>query len=165
MNAGISLGDEIMARIASYCVLGIGAILLAAGLAAPLQAQNLAVDDLKSKIATAQIVQQASAKALAHCGELNGTNFYFQPRDRVLSLSDYHRSLDSLALQGAFNPDTHRPWSQQDANTRWAEVQRQATQDQANCALVASLPFLQKKLQEVQQQMASSPAAPAATNK
>ena|ERR1700761_4124133 len=155
-----------MARII-WCLFGAavtGAILLS-GLPAPLHAQNLAIDDLKGKISAAQIVQQAFAKGLAHCGELNGANFYFEPRDRVLSLTDYHRSLDSLAMQRAFNPDTHQPWSQQDADTRWGEVQKQAARDQANCALVASLPFLQKKLQEMQQQAAASPGGSAAASK
>jgi len=157
-----------MARIIAFAFLGrvvTGTILLSAGLTAPLHAQNVSVDDLKSKIFAAQIVQQAFAKGLQHCGELNGANFYFQPRDRVLNLTDYHRSLDSLALQRAFNPDTHRPWNQQDADARWTEVQKQAAQDQANCAMVASLPFLQKKLQELQQQAASSPSAAAAAKR
>jgi hypothetical protein len=42
--------------------------------------------------------------------------------------------------------------TKQDADARWAQ--------QANCALVASLPFLQKKLDEVQQQ-ANQQQAPA----
>ncbi len=84
--------------------------------------------------------RQTFAGGLRHCSELNGTNFYFQPRDRVLNLDEYHRSLDNLALQHVFNPETHKPWNQQDADTRWAEVQKEAVQDRANCALVASLP-------------------------
>ncbi len=108
------------------------------------------LDDLKSRIINVQIMQHAFAKALTHCTELNGANFYFQQRDRVLDLVDYHRSLDSLVLQRSFNPETNRPWSQQDADARWAEVQKEAAQDQANCALVASLPDMQKKLQDFQ---------------
>jgi hypothetical protein len=156
-----------MARAISHSLLGTvaGGILLSAQCAGPLYAQNAALEDLRSKIYDAQIMQQAFAKGLPHCAELDGANFYFPPRDRVLSLTDYHRSLDSLALQHAFNPDTHRPWSQQDADARWTEVQKEAAQDRANCALVASLPFLQKKLQELQQQAASSPAAPVTTTK
>jgi hypothetical protein len=50
------------------------------------------------------------------------------------------------------NAETRRPWTKQDADARWAQ--------QANCALVASLPFLQKKLDEVQQQ-ANQQQAPA----
>jgi hypothetical protein len=142
-----------------------GATLLSAQFAGPLHAEDVTVDELKSKILNAQIMQQAFAKGLQHCSELNGANFYFQPRDRVLNLTDYHRALDSLAMQHAFNPETHRPWSQQDADTRWAEVQREAVQNQANCALVASLPDMQKKLQDLQRQAASSPRNPAPPNK
>ena len=98
------------------------------------------------------MAQKTFAGGLRHCSELNGKNFYFQPRDRVLNLDEYHRSLDNLALQGVFNPETHKPWNQQDADKRWAQVQEEAVTDQANCALVASLPDLQKKLQSLQQQ-------------
>lgn len=122
----------------------------------PARAQNAAVDDLKGKIFDATMAQQNFAGGLRHCKELNGSNFYFQPRDRVLNLEDYHHSLDNLATQGVFNPETHKPWNKQDADARWAEVQKEAVKDQANCALVASLPDLQKKLQALQQQ-ASSP--------
>lgn len=143
-----------MAPISAYLILGTvsGAILLSGGFTTPLRAQSPTVDDLKTKIAGAQLVQQAFAKAMQHCNELNGESFYLKQRDRVLNLTDYHRSLDSLVLQRAFNPDTNKPWSQQDAAARWAEVQKQAAQDKDNCAQVASLPFLQKKLQELQQQ-------------
>jgi len=156
-----------MARVALQAFLGgvAGATLLLAYFAGPLHAEDLSVDDLKTKIFNAQIMQSAFAKGLQHCGELNGANFYFQPRDRVLNLTDYHRSLDSLALQRAFNPDTKRPWSQQDADTRWAEVQKEAVQDQANCALVASLPDMQRKLQDLQRQAPSSASNAAPSNK
>ena len=88
--------------------------------------------------------KQFRAAGLRHCSELNGTNFYFDPRDRVLNLQDYRRSLDDFVMQGAFNPETKRPWNKQDADARWAQVQKQATTDQANCAAAASLPSLQK---------------------
>src|SRR6516165_7425042 len=93
--------------------------------------------------------------------ELNGTNFYFYQRDRVLNLQDYRRSLDNLVMQGGFNPETRHPWTKQDAEARWAQVQKQATTDQANCAAVASLPALRKQLQDLQQQ----PSAPAGAAK
>jgi hypothetical protein len=136
---------------------GVAGALVAAGLAMPARAQNAAIDDLKGKIFDARMAQQTFAGGLRHCKELNGTNFYFQPRDRVLNLDDYHRSLDNLAMQGVFNPETHKPWTQQAAATRWAEVQQEAKKDQANCALVTSLPDLQKKLQALQQQASSPP--------
>jgi hypothetical protein len=131
------------------CIVG------AAGFAAPLRAQTPAMNDLRGKIFDAKMAQQMFAGGLPHCSELNGTNFYFEPRDRVLNLEDYHRSLNNLALTQAFNPETKRPWNQQDADARWAEVQKLALTDQANCALVASLSDLQKKLQQLQQAAAS----------
>jgi hypothetical protein len=131
------------------CIVGAG------GFVAPLRAQTPAMNDLRGKIFDAKMAQQMFAGGLPHCSELNGTNFYFEPRDRVLNLEDYHRSLNNLALTQAFNPETKRPWNQQDADARWAEVQKQALTDQANCALVASLPDLQKKLQQLQQAAAS----------
>jgi hypothetical protein len=125
-------------------------IVVAFGLAAPLRAQTPAMNDLRGKIFDAKMAQQTFASGLPHCTELNGTNFYFAARDRVLNLDDYHRSVTNLALTGAFNPETKRPWNQEDAEARWAEVQKQAQTDMANCALIASLPLLQKKLEELQ---------------
>jgi len=120
----------------------------------PLYAQNAqnadAINDLKAKIFDARLAQRNFSAGLRHCSELNGTNFYFEQRDRVLNLQDYRRSLDNLVTQGAFNPETRRPWNKPDAEARWAQVQKQATTDQANCAAVASLPFLEKKLKELQ---------------
>jgi hypothetical protein len=79
-------------------------------------------------------------------------------------LIEYHRSLDNLALQGVFNPETKRPWNQQDADARWEQVRKQALSDKANCALVASLPDLQKKLEELQRAAtASQTSAPQGT--
>jgi hypothetical protein len=109
------------------------------------------VNDLKAKIWEAELAQRNFAAGLPHCNELNGANFYFYQRDRVLSLQDYRRSLDNLVAEGAFNSDTRRPWNKQDADARWAQVQKQATTDQANCAAVASLPSLRQKLKELEQ--------------
>jgi hypothetical protein len=132
---------------------GVWALLLVLTASTPLQAQNSeAVNDIKAKIWEAQLVQRNFAGGLRHCSELNGTNFYFEQRDRVLNLQDYRRSLENLAAQGAFNPETRRPWTKQDADARWAQVQKDAATHQANCATVASLPFLEKKLKELQQQ-------------
>jgi hypothetical protein len=134
---------------------GLAAAVLGLNFSNPLQAQTAAINDIKGKIFDAKMAQQTFAAALPHCSELNGTNFYFQQRDRVLNLEEYHRSLDNLALQAVFNPATKRPWSQQDADARWQQVEKQALSDQANCALVASLPDLQKKLEDLQTQAAS----------
>lgn len=109
------------------------------------------VDDLKGKIWEAELAQRNFAAGLPHCNELNGTNFYFYGRDRVLDLQDYRRSLDNLVAEGAFNSETRRPWNKQDADARWAQVQKQAKADQANCAAVASLPSLRQKLKELEQ--------------
>jgi hypothetical protein len=129
-------------------------VLFAVLTSTPLYAQNAqnadAINDLKAKILDARLAQRNFSAGLRHCSELNGTNFYFEQRDRVLNLQDYRRSLDNLVTQGAFNPETRRPWNKQDAEARWAQVQKQATTDQANCAAVASLPFLEKKLKELQ---------------
>jgi hypothetical protein len=151
-----------MTRIVLPMVFGsaLGAIVLALIFSTPLHAQtdaNNDINDIKGKIFDAKMAQQTFAGGFRHCSELNGTNFYFQPRDRVLNLQDNHRSLDNLALQAAFNPETKRPWSQQDADARWAQVEKQAVSDRANCELVASLPVLQKKLDELQRQSATSP--------
>jgi hypothetical protein len=123
----------------------------------PLHAQTSVINDLKGKIFDAKMAQQTFAAGLRHCGELNGTNFYFQMRDRVLNLEEFHHSLDSLAQQGVFNPETKRPWNQEDADARWELVKREAASDVSTCALVASLPDLQKKLDELQPQAPTSP--------
>jgi hypothetical protein len=119
----------------------------------PLRAQNSeALNDIKAKVWEAQLVRRNFFAGLRHCNELNGTNFYFEQRDRVLNLQDYHRALDNLVAQAAYNPDTKHPWNKGDADARWAQVQKDAVTHQANCAAVASLPFLEKKLKELEQQ-------------
>jgi len=130
----------------------LGVVPLALMVVSALHAQDAALEDLKVEIWKAELAQRNFAAGLRHCSELNGTNFYFDPRDRVLNLQDYRRSLDNFVMQGAFNPETKRPWNKQDADARWAQVQKQATTDHANCAAAASLPSLQKKLKELQQQ-------------
>ena len=137
------------------CIVG------AAGFATPLRAQTPAMNDLRGKIFDAKMAQQSFAGGLPHCSELDGTNFYLEARDRVLNLDDYKRSLDNLVLQRVFNPETKQPWNQTDADARWAQVKQLAITDQANCALVASLPDLQKQLEQLQQQAASAPPAAA----
>jgi len=77
-----------------------------------------ALNDLKAKIWEAELAQRNFAAGLRHCSELNGTNFYFDPRDRILSLQGFCRSLDNFVMQGAFNPETRRPWNKQDAGRR-----------------------------------------------
>jgi hypothetical protein len=72
-------------------------------LASSLHARELSdINNLKAKIWEAEVAQRNFAAGLPHCSELNGTNFNFYPRDRVLNLQDYRRSLDNLVTAGAF---------------------------------------------------------------
>ena len=76
-------------------------------LASSLHAQDLAeLNDLKARIWEAELAQRNFAAGLPHCSELNGTNFYFYPRDRVLDLHDYPSSLDNFVTVGALNSET-----------------------------------------------------------
>jgi hypothetical protein len=127
-----------------------GAIALCLMPLAPARAQNQTVDDLKGKIVAAHMAQQAFASGLKFCSEFDGKHFYFQARDRVLDLEEYHRSLENLAKQQVFNPEKRRPWTEQDAAERWDLVQKEAASDQADCQLVASLPALEKQLDELE---------------
>jgi hypothetical protein len=142
---------RVVSRIGLLRVAGTATI-SAAFFAGPLHAQTAAINDLKGKIFDAKMAVQTFASGLRHCDELDGTTFYMQTRDRVIKLEDYHRSLDNLAAQGVFNPETKRPWNQQDADARWEVIKKEAASDQETCALVASLPDLQKKLEDLQQQ-------------
>jgi hypothetical protein len=114
------------------------------------RAQNQAADDLKGKIFDAHMAQQTFARGLKFCRELDGKHFYFPPRDRVLGLDEFHRSLEGLAREHVFNPEKRRPWNEQDAAERWEKVQQEALQDKADCDLVASLPDLEKQLDDLE---------------
>jgi hypothetical protein len=120
------------------------------------QAQDLAINEVKGRIFDAKMLQQTFMNGLKFCSELNGNNFYFPPRDRVLDLDEYHRSLENLAKQQIFNPERKRPWTEEDAADRWQQVKRQATKDKENCRLVASLPDLQKQLTDMEKQAAEA---------
>ncbi len=120
------------------------------------QAQGLTINEVKGRIFDAKMLQQTFVNGLKFCSELNGNNFYFPPRDRVLDLDEYHRSLDNLARQQVFNPERKRPWTEEDATDRWEQVKRQATKDKENCQLVASLPDLQKQLTDMEKQAADT---------
>jgi hypothetical protein len=130
-------------------------------LSVPARAQNQAVDDLKGKIFDARMAKQTFAGGLKFCNELDGNHFYFLGRDRVVALEDYHRSLENLAREQVFNPQTHKPWTEKDAAERWDFAQKQATKDQADCQLVASLPALEKQLDDLEKK---SPPAPEKKN-
>jgi len=132
------------------CLMPACLILACLAPSAPARAQNQAVDDLKGKIFDANMAKQTFAGGLKFCSDLDGKHFYFQARDRVLDLEEYHRSLENLAKQQVFNPEKHRPWSEQDAAERWEQVQKQAASDQANCQLVTGLPALEKQLDDLE---------------
>ena len=130
---------------------GLWAVLLVLTASTPLHAQKSeALNDIKAKVWEAQLVQRNFAAGLRHCNELNGTNFYFQMRDRVLNLEEYQRSLESLVKAKARNPAKQGPWTHEDAKERSEEVKRQAQEDKRKCELVQSLPKLEERLQELQ---------------
>lgn len=157
MTRIVGLPGVLVPSVVAPLVLGaVAVVVLALNFSTPAHAQNPAINDLKGKIFDAKMAQQTFAGGLQHCGELDGKNFYFTARDRVLNLDEYHRSLDNLAKQGVFNPETKLPWNQQDADKRWEQVRKEALDDQAKCALVASLPDLQKKLDDLLRQAAAS---------
>jgi hypothetical protein len=133
-----------------------GAIALCTVPFGQLLAQGPTVDEVKARVYEAKMLQQSFAAGLKFCNELDGTNFYFATRSRVLNLDEYHRSLESLAKQQVFNTDTRRPWNDQDAAERWAQVQRQAAKDKESCQLVASLPQLEKQLEDLEKNAAAS---------
>ncbi len=101
-----------MKRFACGAIALMPACLILACPILPARAQNQAVDDLKGKIFDARMAKQTFAGGLKFCSELDGKHFYFQPRDRVLDLEEYHRSLENLAKQQVFNPEKHRPWTE-----------------------------------------------------
>ena len=88
----------------ALCLMPACLILACLAPSAPVRAQNQAVDDLKGKIFDARMAKQTFAGGLKFCNELDGKHFYFQARDRVLDLEEYHRSLENLAKQQVFNP-------------------------------------------------------------
>jgi hypothetical protein len=134
-----------------------GAVALCLIAAAAARAQDSSVNDLKAKIFDARMAQKTFVNGLRFCEQLDGTNFYFEPRNRVLNLEEYHHSLESLAGAQAYNPETRRPWSAQDANARWEQVQRQALRDKENCELVKNLPQLEKQLADVEAKQEEPP--------
>lgn len=149
------VGDDMRVLISSVIVV---TLFSSIGLYAQDAATNdlKGINDLKGKIFDAKMAQQQFANALKFCNELNGTNFYFAQRNRVLDLDEYHQSLESLAKTKVFNAETRKPWSDEEAAARWAQAQKQAATDKANCELVTSLPQLEKQLDELQKKAAAS---------
>jgi hypothetical protein len=141
-----ALGDSDVYRI----VCGVAFLLIACS---SVRAQDPAIDDLKGKIFDARMAQQTLGDGLKYCPELNGK---IRVRNRILDLEEYFHSLESLVKAQVFNPDKRRPWSLQDAKERWEAVKKQAQEDKEKCELVRSLPELEKRLQELQQNSAAS---------
>ena len=143
-----------MKRLACGAIAIVVALLLVAyGVA---RAQTAAIDDLKGKIFDAHMAQQTFAQGLQHCDELNGKNFFFRIRNRILNLEEYFRSLENLAKAQVYNPETKRPWTLEDARARWEQVKKEAQADKEKCELVRSLPDLEKRLQELEKAAANS---------
>jgi hypothetical protein len=113
-------------------------------------AQDAAIDELKGKIFDARMAQQTFADGLKYCHELNGKSFYFRLRNRILDLEEYLRSLENLVKAQVYNPQKRRPWTLEDAKERYEEVKREADEGKQKCALVQSLPELEKQLEELQ---------------
>ncbi len=138
-----------MRKLRQAALLVGGAVLVCWCAATAARAQSQEIDDLKGKIFDARMAQQ-SFSGLKFCNELNGTSFYFQMRNRILNLEEYFRSLEGLVKAGIYNPAKRRAWTLEDAKERWEEVKKQAQDDKRKCELVASLPMLEKRLQELQ---------------
>jgi hypothetical protein len=115
-----------------------------------LHAQDLTINQLKSKVFDAKIVSQTFAKGARFCKVLDGKNFYFQPRDRVLNVDDYDRSLQNLVRDGVFNPEKKRPWTPEDAQVRMDAVRKRAIEDKANCELIANRASYESQLRELE---------------
>jgi len=133
-----------------------GALIVVVGTLAAAQAQTAAIDELKGKIFDAKMAQQSFGAGLKYCSELNGRNFYFQVRNRLLNLEEYLQSLENLVKAQVFNPDKRRPWTAEDAKERWEIVKKQAQEDKEKCELVHKLPELEKQLQELQTKAAAA---------
>ena len=133
-----------------HSVLLVGcAALFCVAAAASGRAQSQEIDEIKGRIFDAHMAQQTFG-GLKYCGELNGTSFYFQLRNRILNLEEYFHSLEGLVKAEVYNPAKRRAWTLEDAKERWEEVKKQAQEDKRKCELVKSLPKLEKRLQELQ---------------
>lgn len=133
-------------------------IVVAAAVMAASQAgaQTAAINDLKGKIFDVHMLEKTFANGLRFCRELDGTNFYFAPRDRLLNLEEYHHALENLVKDHLYNAEARRPWDEQAAAKRWGEVQQLALKQKADCELVSSLPQLEKQLEELEKKLGAS---------
>jgi hypothetical protein len=112
--------------------------------------RNLAIQTLKSDIAEAKNVQRIFADTLPHCASLDGNSFYNNAQKRVVLLSELETSVKNLVKDQVFNPQKKHPWTAGDAEELMKVGQLQAERDQRNCNLVAKLPEMNKKLNELE---------------
>ena len=130
----------------------LGAIVIAFNFSVSGHAQNDSINDLKVKIFEAKTVQQTFGGGLKHCNEIDGKNFYLQPRDRVIRLDDFHRSLDSLVLGQVFNAETKRPWIRRTPMRAGIKYKSRRSTTRPNAIWSRTLPLLEKKLDDLQRQ-------------
>jgi hypothetical protein len=128
------------------------AVVFTIALAFPLHAtaeeQNLVT--LKKEITEAHNVERAFADGLQHCAALDGKSFYNDMQKRVVLLTELETSVNNLIKDRVFNPQKKHPWTASDAEERMKLAQLQAERDQRNCKLVARLPEMNKKLDEME---------------
>jgi hypothetical protein len=104
---------------------------IALTLASSLHAQDLAeLNDLKARIWEAELAQRNFAAGLPHCSELNGTNFYSirAIASLICTIIVARSTISSRRERLILKPG--RPWNKQDADARWAQVQKRAIQVQ-----------------------------------
>jgi hypothetical protein len=131
-------------------VLELALVVIGVAVAGSLHAQSLTVDQLKSKIFAAKIVEKTFAKGARFCKQLDGKNFYLETRDRVFNLDDYGKSLDNLVRDRAFNPEKKRPWNSEDAKARMEIVHKMAVEGRDNCELIANRANYEKQLNDLE---------------
>lgn len=113
-------------------------------------AQTATLNELRAKVFDARMAVKTFVNGAHHCDELNGSNFFFEPRNRVLGLHEFRQSLDNLVAAQTFNPERHRPWNTQDAELRWQQVNKLATEEVRICKMIAALPELEHQLAEIE---------------
>jgi hypothetical protein len=113
-------------------------------------AQGSTLNELRAKVFDARMAVKTFVNGAHHCNELNGSNFYFERRNRVLGLQEFRQSLDNLVAAQTFNPERHRPWSKEDAELRWQQVSRLASEELRICKLIVTLPELEHQLADIE---------------
>jgi hypothetical protein len=140
--------DPVGRAIVQLFVWGFAALVLVLSFSA--HAQNATISELHGKIFDAHMAEKTFEAGLRHCGELDGTRFYYALRNRVLELDAYHRSLESLVRQRVYNTETGHAWTAEEAEARWDKVKHQAVEEKETCEAVAHLPQLEKELAELE---------------